>query len=99
MGSFADFGNSILRVCRESEWKGFEGGIKRLWKLGGRIIASVEGRGRDPEVSGAGWGGLGFDAGVRSWISGDGGADHVGFERPWDLGGPGSCGMQRATSP
>lgn len=52
MGSFADFGNSILRVCRESEWKGFEGGIKRLWELGGRIIASVEGRGRDPEVSG-----------------------------------------------
>lgn len=63
MGSFADFGNSILRVCRESEWKGFEGGIKRLWKLGGRIIASVEGRGRDPEVSGAGWGGLGLRCG------------------------------------
>lgn len=77
MGSFADFGNSILRVCRESEWKGFGGWIKRLWKLGGRIIASVEGRVGSRSV-GRRMGGTRLRCGVRSWISGDGGADHVG---------------------
>lgn len=61
MGSFGDFGNSILRVCRGAEWKG----------VGGHIIVSIERRGRGsgiPKCRGAGWVDLGLEAGVRSWI-------------------------------
>lgn len=98
MGSFADFGNSILRVCRESEWKGFEGGIKRLWELYNcqcrRKGSGSRSVGRRMEGTWASMRGLG--AGSPLVMAGQ---DHVGFERPWDLGGPGSCGMQRATSP
>ena len=77
MGSFADFGNSILRVCRESEWKGFEGGIKRLWEL---YNCQCRRKGSGSRSVGRRMGGdLGFDAGVRSWIaSGDGGAGSCG---------------------